>query len=129
MSDPDLREREDAFRTDVARLVQAMRHYLAAQWVPDEIAPLIDPVQHLGLLLDADATTEHLREATLTVMDRYEWPGPDEPAGGDGPALDPVVVAALERLRTAIDAMDTAASEDNGPGDDPGAGRPGAAPG
>jgi hypothetical protein len=116
MNDPDLREREDAFRTDVARLVQAMRHYLAAQWVPDEIAPLIDPVQHLGLLLDADATAEHLREAALTVVDLYEWPGPDDPAGEDGPALDPVVVAALERLRTAIDAMDTATGNDSGLG-------------
>jgi hypothetical protein len=116
MSDPDLREREDAFRTDVARLVQAMRHYLAAQWVPDEIAPLIDPVQHLGLLLDADAAAEHLREAALTVVDLYEWPGPDDPAGAGGPALDPVVVAALERLRTAIDAMDAATRDDTGAG-------------
>src|SRR6266700_2856403 len=101
MGDPELREREDAFRTDVARLVQAMRHYLAARWVPDEIAPLIDPVQHLALLLDADAPAEHLREAALTAVEIYRWPGPEASAGDESPVLDPAILAAMERLRTA----------------------------
>lgn len=100
------REREDALRADVARLVQVMHHHLPAWDVPPEIEPLIAPVRHLAALLDADAPAELLREAALSVVDIYEWPSPDASGGGEGPVIDPAILAAVERLRVAIDAMD-----------------------
>lgn len=101
------REREEAFRADVARLVQAMRHHLPARNVPREIAPLVAPVRRLAALLDAGAPSEHLQEAALTVVDAYEWPAPEASAGGEGPVIDPAILAAVERLRVAVDVMDS----------------------
>jgi hypothetical protein len=112
MVDPARAEREDAFRADVARLVQAMHHHLPAGRVPDEIAPLIAPVQHLAGLLDAGVSAEHLQEAALAVVDLYDWPNPEASSGGEGPVIDPAILAAVERLRVAIDAMDTLNGED-----------------
>lgn len=112
MHDPERSELEDALRTDVARLVQAMRHYLSARHVPDEIAPLIAPVQRLASLLDSGAPAEVLREAALTAVDVYEWPGAEAGTGAEGPVLDPAILAAVERLRTAIDIMDSEEPED-----------------
>jgi hypothetical protein len=112
MVGPARGEREQAFRADVARLVQAMRHHLPPGETPDEIAPLIEPVRHLASLLDADASSAHLREAALAVVDRYEWPSPEASSGGEGPVIDPAILAAVERLRVAIDAMDALNGED-----------------
>jgi hypothetical protein len=96
------RERQDAFRADVARLVQAMRHHLQAG---GEVQPEVAG-QHLANLLAADAPTAHLREAALAVVDSYDWPSPDAASGGEGPVIDAAVLAAVERLRDAIDALD-----------------------
>lgn len=100
------RERQDAFRADVARLVQAMRHFLQAGDVQPEVAGLLEPVQHLACLLAADAPTAHLQEAALAVVDSYDWPSPDAASGGEGPVIDAAILAAVERLRDAIDALD-----------------------
>lgn len=99
-------EREEALRADVARLVQATHHHLPARNMPPEFGPLIAPVRHLAALLDADAPAELLREAALSVVDVYEWPSPDASGAGEGPVIDPAILAAVERLRVAIDAMD-----------------------
>ncbi len=117
MHDPERSEQEDALCTDVARLVQAMRHYLSARHVPDEIAPLIAPVQRLASLLDSGAPTDVLREVALTAVDVYEWPGA-EAGGAEGPVLDPAILAAVERLRSVIDIMDSEEPEDE-PEDEP----------
>ena len=118
MVDPARAEREDALRADVARLVQAMHHHLPAGHVPDEIVPLIAPVRHLASLLDADASAEHLQEAALTVVDLYEWPSPETSGGGEGPVIDPAILAAVERVRDAVDALDMLNGEDQ-PDQDP----------
>ncbi len=105
-------ELEDAFRADVARLVQAMRHHLPSGSAAEEIIPLVAPVQHLAGLLDAGAPTEHLQEAALAVVDIYDWPNPEASGGDEGPVIDPAILAAVERLRVAMDAMDTLNGED-----------------
>ncbi len=112
MSGPEPSERQDAFRADVARLVQAMHHHLSGRPPPDEVAALLGPVRHLADLLDAGVPAEHLREAALTAVDFCEWRNPEVASGGEGPALDPAILAAVERLRTAIDAMDTFDDQD-----------------
>lgn len=112
MADESRAELEDAFRADVARLVQAMRHHLPDGPAADEIASLIAPVQHLAGLLDAGAPPEHLQEAALAVVDIYDWPNPEASGGGEGPVIDPAILAAVERLRAAVDAMDTLNGED-----------------
>jgi hypothetical protein len=99
------RDREDALRADVARLVQAMHHHLPVRDVPPEIEPLMAPARHLAALLDADAPAELLQEAALSVVDIYEA-SPDASGGDEGPVIDPAILAAVERLRVAIDAMD-----------------------
>src|SRR5262249_46293170 len=86
---------------------------------PDGLAPLIAPVEHLASLLESDAPYSHLREAALAAVDRYEWPSPDTSAGDEGPVIDPAILAAVERLRSAVDAMDVL----NGNGE-PDQGRP-----
>ena len=108
-------EREDALRADVARLVQAMRHHQPARDVPPEIEPLLEPTRHLAALLDADAPAELLQEAALSLVDIYEWPSPDASGGDEGPVIDPAILAAVERLRVACDALDEA----NGAADEP----------
>jgi hypothetical protein len=113
-------EQEEAFRADVARLVQATRHHLSGQPVPDEISALLGPVCHLADLLDAGASADHLREAALTVVDAYDWPNPEMASGPEEPVLDPAMLAAVERLRTAIDAMDTSEDQDWPDGGQPG---------
>lgn len=126
MTGTQRRDREDTFRTDVARLVQAMRHHLPARDVPEEIAPLIGPVRHLASLLDGGASTDHLQEAALAVVDAYEWPSPEASTGAEGPVIDPAILAAVERLRVAADAVDAVDSgngqdnngQDNGAQDD-----------
>lgn len=95
------REPEDALRTHAARLVQVMRQHLRAQEVPPEMVPMIGPVRHLARLLDAGAPAALLQEAALSVVDVYEWPGPD----ASGSDEDPVILAAVERLRAACDAV------------------------
>lgn len=111
MNEAGKREREDALRADVARLVQAMRHHLPARDVPPEIEPLIEPVRHLAALLDADAPAELLQEASLSVVDLYEWPSPDASGGDESPVIDPAILAAAERLRDACDALDETDAE------------------
>jgi hypothetical protein len=106
MEDEAQREREYAFRADVARLIQAVRHYLPVRDVPPEVAALLEPVRHLAGLLEADAPVEHLQEAALAVVDSYDWPSPEASGGGEGPAIDGAMLAAVERLRDAMDAMD-----------------------
>jgi len=102
------RERENALRADVARLVQAMHHHLPIRDAPPEIEPLLAPMRHLAALLEADAPAELLQEAALSVVDVYEWPSPDASGGGEGPVIDPAILAAVERLRVACDAVDEA---------------------
>jgi hypothetical protein len=122
-------EREDALRADVARLVQAMHHHLPARDVPPEIEPLLAPTRHLAALLDADAPAELLQEAALSVVDVYEWPSPDASGGGEGPVIDPAILAAVERLRVACDALDEASGgEAAGREDEPAAPPAGQAP-
>jgi hypothetical protein len=127
MVDPARANLEDALRADVARLVQAMHHHLPAQQadgtvppgqqIPDEVTSLIAPVQHLADLLDAGTSAEHLQEAALTVVDLYEWPSPEASGGGEGPVIDPAILAAVERLRVAVDALDLLNGDDQ-PGQD-----------
>lgn len=112
MVDPARADREEALRADVARLVQAMHHHLPAEHVSDDIAPLIAPVQHLADLLDAGAPADHLQDAALAVVDLYEWPSPEASGGGEGPVIDPAILAAVERLRVAVDALDLLNGED-----------------
>jgi hypothetical protein len=105
------REREDTFRADVARLIQAMHHHLPAGDRPAsdrplEVSALLQPVQRLADLLAADAPAEHLQEAALAVVDSYDWPSPEASGSGEGPAIDGAILAAVERLRDAMDAMD-----------------------
>lgn len=107
------REREDALRADVARLVQAMHHHLPHGRLPPDLAPLQDPVRHLAALLDADAPADLLQEAALSVVDAYEWPSPDASGGGEGPVIDPAILAAVERIRVAVDAVDEAEGTDD----------------
>jgi hypothetical protein len=118
MTDARRREQEDALRADVARLVQAVRPYLpdtpggrGRRDVPPDLASLAGPVLHLSALLDADAPAGLLQEAALSVVDRYEWPSPDASGGGEGPVIDPAILAAVERLRVACDAMDKAGGD------------------
>jgi hypothetical protein len=106
MEDAAQRDREDTFRADVARLVQAMHHHLPTGDVPPEVSALAEPVRRLASLLEADAPAEHLQEAALAVVDSYDWPSPDASGGGEGPAIDGSILAAVERLRDAIDALD-----------------------
>ncbi len=84
MEDATQRDREDTFRADVARLVQAMHHHLPTSDVPPEVADLREPVQRLASLLEADAPAEHLQEAALAVVDSYDWPSPEASGGGEG---------------------------------------------
>jgi hypothetical protein len=106
MSEAAGQEREDALRADVARLVQAMRHHLPAGDAPPEIAALLEPVRQLASLLDAGASAEHLQEAALAVVDAYDWPRPETISGGEGPVIDAAILAAVERLRDVMDAID-----------------------
>jgi hypothetical protein len=99
-------EREDMFRADAARLVQAMRHHLPADDVSPGAMPLHEPVEHLEGLLEADAPVEHLRDAALAVVDAYDWPSPESIEGGESPVIDAAILAAVERLRDAIEALD-----------------------
>ncbi len=55
MRDTARQEREDAFRADAARLVQAMRHHLPTRDVPPEVTAVLEPVRQLATLLDAGA--------------------------------------------------------------------------
>jgi hypothetical protein len=106
MEDATQRDREDTFRADVARLVQAMHHHLPTGDVPPEVSALAEPVRRLASLLEADAPAEHLQEAALAVVDSYDWPSPEASGSGEGPAIDGSILAAVERLRDAIDALD-----------------------
>ena len=108
MTDPASGQREAELRTDAARVVQTMRQHLQAGDVPPEITALLEPVQALAGLLEADAPVEHLLEAAQAVVDFYDWPSPDASEGGEGPAVDAHILGAIERLRDAIDAMDAA---------------------
>ncbi len=47
-----------------------------------------------------------LEEAALAVVDAYDWPRPDTIGGGEGPVIDAAILAAVERLRDAMDALD-----------------------
>ncbi|HUK67912.1 MAG TPA: hypothetical protein VLW50_03995 [Streptosporangiaceae bacterium] len=106
MTDAARREREDALRADAARLVQAIHHHLPAGHVPAEVRALTERVQRLAGLLDAGTPAEHLQEAALAVVDSYDWPRPDTISGGEGPVIDAAILAAVERLRDAMDALD-----------------------
>ena len=106
MTDPAGSEREDELRTAAARVVQTLRQHLQVGNVPTEITPLLEPVQDLARLLEADAPAEHLLEAAEAVVDFYDWPSPDASEGGEGPAIDAQILGAIERLRNAIDALD-----------------------
>jgi nitrate reductase beta subunit len=106
------REREDAFRADVARLIQVMRHHLRARDVLPEIASLREPVRHLASLLDAaDAPNEYLQDAAMIVVEAYDWPIPDAIDSDESPVIDVAVLAAVERLREAMNAMDEATDD------------------
>src|SRR5260370_12845462 len=88
MQDAARRERQDAFRADVARLVQAMRHHLPARDVEPGATALLEPVQHLASLLAADAPAAHLQEAALAVVGSFDSPNPEARHGGEGPGHD-----------------------------------------
>jgi hypothetical protein len=105
------REREDAFRADVARLIQAMHHHLPAQDVLPEVASLRDPVRHLASLLDADAPNEYLQDAAMMVLETYDWPSPDAIDSDESPVIDVAILAAVERLREAMNAVDEATDD------------------
>jgi hypothetical protein len=104
--EPTRRDCEDNFRTEVARLIQSARHHLSAENGPPEVIPLLGQIRHLGVLLDAGAQIEHLQEAALAVIDAYEWPYPEAINSGEGPVINATILAAVERLRTATDAID-----------------------
>ncbi len=108
MEDAAQRDREEAFRADVARLVQAMHHHLPTSDAPPEVLALREPVRRLAGLLEADAPAQHLAEAALAVVDSYDWPSPEASGSGEGPAIDGAILAAVERLRDAIDALEAA---------------------
>jgi hypothetical protein len=116
MAEAQRRDREDALRADIARLIQVLHHHLPTHDVPADIEPLIEPTRHLAALLDADAPAELLQEAALSVVDIYEWPSPEASGGGEGPVIDPAILAAVERLRVAIDAVDEANGVEDSPG-------------
>jgi hypothetical protein len=101
-------DQEDLFRTEAARLVQVMRQHLLGRRVPAEFEPIVSRGRHLAALLEAGAPTEHLEEAALAVVDSYDWPSPDASGGGEGPVIDAAILAAVERLRDALDALDNA---------------------
>ncbi len=42
----------------------------------------------------------------MAVVDSYDWPRPDTISAGEGPLIDAAILAAVERLRDAIDALD-----------------------
>ena len=106
MNDTARPDREDALRADAARLVQAMRHHLPESDAPPTVMPLLEAAGHLAGLLEADAPIEHVQEAALAVVDAYDWPGPESGGGGEGPVIDAAIMAPVERLRDAIDALD-----------------------
>jgi hypothetical protein len=81
------REREDAFRADVARLIQVMRHHLPAHHASPEIASLREPVRHLAGLLDADVPSAHLQDAATVVVEAHDWPGPDAIDSDESPVI------------------------------------------
>jgi hypothetical protein len=105
------REREDAFRADVARLIQVMHHHLPVRDVPPEIASLREPVRHLASLLDADAPSEYLQDAAMIVVEACDWPSPDAIDSDEDLVIDVAIFAAVERLREAANAMDEAAQD------------------
>ena len=111
MSSELRREREDAFRADVARLIQVMRHHLPTRDALPEIASLREPVRHLASLLDADAPNEYLQDAAMIVLEVYDWPSPDALNSDESPVIDVAVIAAVERLREAMNAMDEATDD------------------
>jgi hypothetical protein len=106
MTDAARGEREDEFRTDVARVVQTLRQHLLAGYLAPEVRALLEPVQQLADLLETDAPVAHLLQAAQTVVDFYDWPSPDASGSGEGPAIDAPILGAIERLRDAIDALD-----------------------
>src|SRR5260221_2709404 len=103
MKDAARRERQDAFRADVARLVQAMRHHFPTRDVEPGATALLEPAQHLASLLAADAPAAHLQEAALAVVDSYDWPRPEASCGGQCPVIGAALLASVERLRRATD--------------------------
>ncbi len=40
------------------------------------------------------------------MVDAYDWPRPEAISGSEGPVIDAAILAAAERLRDAMDAMD-----------------------
>jgi len=111
MNDAVRREHEAAFRTDAARLVQAMRHHIRARYVPVELAPMVERVRRLESLLEADAPTAHLLEVAQAVVDTYDGPRP-EISSNEGPVVNAAILAAVERLRDAMDALDAMDDDD-----------------
>ena len=111
MSSELRREREDAFRADVARLIQAMHHHLPAHDVLPEVASLREPVRHLASLLDADTPNEYLQDAAMNVLETYDWPSTDAINSDESPVIDVAILAAVERLREAMNAMDQATDD------------------
>jgi hypothetical protein len=105
------RERDDVFRADVARLIQVMRHHLPARDVPPEIASLREPVRHLASLLDADAPSEYLQDAAMIVVEACDWPSSDAIDSDESLVIDVTILAAVERLREAVNAMDEATQD------------------
>ncbi|HUY44791.1 MAG TPA: hypothetical protein VMV92_03565 [Streptosporangiaceae bacterium] len=129
-------EREDAFRADVARLIQVLHHHLPAADASAaepagtngrgaeaedangtsadladsaevaEIAALRQSVRHLAALLDEDAPTSQLLDAAISVVDVYEWPSPEASSSGEGAVIDPSILGTIERLRSAADELD-----------------------
>lgn len=108
MNDAVRQDLTDALRADAARLVQAVRHHLPARDVPGELMPMMEHVRHLAGLVEAGAPAEHLLEVAFAVVDSYDWPGPEASGSEESPVVDAAILAAVERLRDAADALDAA---------------------
>jgi hypothetical protein len=104
--EPGRADHEDEFRTAVTRLVQTMHHWLPRVPASPQAASLSDAVGHLAGLLDAQASVEHTMEAAATVLDAYDLFSQENAEGTDGPDVDTTLLAAAERLREAMNAMD-----------------------
>lgn len=100
--------REDALRTMAARFVQAARHHLTYVDPGPGSPSSRETVAELAALLDAGAPVGRVVAAVSAVVDAYEWPSGWAPDDAEDLGVPAAVVAAIERLRAAMDDFDEA---------------------